>query len=174
MNNGKLFSKEVLKKRSLNGVKALKVKRLKFWFPYTPTEIAPVYAVMNGASQRCNNSNSRSFNNYGGRGIAFCFANPSDATKWVLDNLGPRPSKEHSIDRIDNNKHYEPGNLRWATREEQNRNKRAYKKRTNGEIIRRVLLARSDLSYECVRNWVAQGYTEEEIINRRKYARSSI
>lgn len=128
---------------------------------------------MAGAANRCNNEKNAAYANYGGRGIKFVFANPTDATKWVLDNIGV-PKVGESIDRIDNNRHYEPGNLRWATRAEQARNKRAYKRTSKGEIIRRILAQRSDLSYECVRNWIAMGLSEIAIMNRGKYARSSV
>jgi hypothetical protein len=42
-----------------------------------------------------------------------------------LDDVGRAPSKKHTLDRIDNGKGYEPGNVRWATQKEQNRNKRS-------------------------------------------------
>lgn len=170
MDNGKAAPAAELRRRAQRGVEAQRNKRAKFWHPFTEQEVKQVYSAMNGASSRCNNPNNQVFKNYGGRGIQFAFPSPTDATRWVLDNLGPKPSTAYSIDRIDNNRHYEPGNLRWATRQEQARNKRTYKRTERGEVIRRVLSVRQDLTYECVRNWLKQGFTEAEIINRSKYA----
>lgn len=81
------------------------------------------YVTWTHMVRRCTNADDQSFPEYGGRGIRVC-------ERWMLfDNfltdMGSRPSRGHSIDRIDVNGHYEPGNCRWAGRDVQNHNKRA-------------------------------------------------
>ena len=75
-----------------------------------------------GIIQRCYNPNSKAFRIYGGRGIQMC-PEWRHSFETFLKDVGPRPSPLHSIDRIDNDGDYEPGNVRWTTRREQNRNK---------------------------------------------------
>ena len=137
-------------------------------------EVGTVLSIGAGAKQRCTNPNSLAYSNYGGRGIEFKFPTVRAFAEWVLDNLGVRPSPFHSLDRIDNDRHYEPGNLRWASRSEQARNKRAYKRTKNGERIRRLKNLRPDLTYETIRLWIVQGASDDEIIQRKKYARPSL
>jgi hypothetical protein len=137
-------------------------------------EVFATRRVLSGARQRCTNPASAAYTDYGGRGIEFRFPRLRDGVEWILRNLGPRPSPAHSLDRVDNNRHYEPGNLRWATRSEQARNKRTYRCSETGERIRRLRAAREDLTYETIRMWIKQGMTDEEILNRRKYARPGI
>ena len=129
-----------------------------------------------GASvrQRCSNPNGIGYSNYGGRGIRWEFPSVQAFAEWVLDHLGPRPGEAYSLDRIDNDRGYEPGNLRWATRAEQARNKRAYKRTQNGERIRRLHAERPDLTYETIRLWIVQGRSDAEIIKGIKYARASV
>lgn len=72
---------------------------------------------------RCTNPRSKPFSEYGGRGIRVCASWLASFYNFIAD-LGPRPSPKHSLDRIDVNGHYEPTNVRWATRLEQAQNTR--------------------------------------------------
>ena len=82
------------------------------------------YAAWLAMRDRCYNSSLPGYKNHGGRGIKVC-------DKWnnsfeeFLKDMGEKPSKFHSMDRIDNDGNYEPGNCRWATRITQNRNTRS-------------------------------------------------
>jgi hypothetical protein len=82
----------------------------------------PEYSVWGGMRNRCNNKNDHSYRLYGGRGIRVC--QEWDSFEAFLEHVGQRPSSKHSLDRIDNNKGYEPGNVRWTTSTIQARNTR--------------------------------------------------
>lgn len=76
---------------------------------------------------RCYDTSYDGFRNYGGRGISVCEEWRNSYSTFAADirrEIGERPSKAHSIDRINNDGNYEPGNVRWATRSEQMRNRR--------------------------------------------------
>lgn len=83
----------------------------------------PLYGTYNAAKTRCNNKNFAQYKDYGGRGIKFLF----ESFEQFLKELGEKPSKEYTLDRIDNDGNYEPGNVRWATRKEQNNKQRLRK-----------------------------------------------
>lgn len=78
------------------------------------------YAIYAQARQRCVNPKNGGFHKYGGRGIEFRFSCFED----FIEAVGFRPTPQHSLDRIDNDGHYEKGNLRWATPSEQAHNTR--------------------------------------------------
>ncbi len=71
---------------------------------------------------RCYNKNHPRYAEWGGRGIRMDLRWKKDFMEFFLD-MGLRPSPQHSLDRIDNNKGYCPGNVRWATKEEQSSNR---------------------------------------------------
>ncbi len=82
----------------------------------------PEYIIWQNILQRCTNPCNPRFHCYGGRGIKVC-------ERWsvfenFLEDVGKRPSSELSIDRINNDGDYEPGNVRWATLEQQTKNRR--------------------------------------------------
>lgn len=87
----------------------------------------PAWFTWSSMLSRCSNPESRSYPGYGGRGITVC-ARWSSFENFALD-MGERPDGM-TIERIDNDKGYEPGNCRWATMTEQNRNKRDTRKLT--------------------------------------------
>lgn len=88
----------------------------------------PLYDIWHGMKRRCDDKNSKAYKNYGGRGIKYDESWKDNPEKFINDiekNLGKRPSKKHSLDRIDNDKGYYIENLRWADYTEQARNKRS-------------------------------------------------
>jgi hypothetical protein len=83
------------------------------------------YSIWQAMVQRCTNPNNKGYLKYGGRGIGVC-------DRWreyenFLADMGRRPSDSHSLDRINNDKGYEPSNCRWATLIEQANNTRTNK-----------------------------------------------
>lgn len=76
-----------------------------------------------GIRDRCLNPRSKDWARYGGRGIEYRY----ESYEAFLADVGRKPTPQHSIDRIDCNGHYEPGNCRWATQTEQQRNRRNLK-----------------------------------------------
>ena len=92
----------------------------------------PEYKIWVGIWARCTNPNTEGFANYGGRGISVCAEWESFSA--FRHDMGARPSPVHSVDRIDNDKGYEPGNCRWATPSQQrlNQRKRRHEHATSG------------------------------------------
>jgi hypothetical protein len=83
---------------------------------------------------RCLNKNSKDFERYGNKGITL-FSGWISNFQSFFNHIGFSPSKAHSVDRIDNKKGYEPGNVRWATSTQQGRNKNSSVFVTDGESV---------------------------------------
>lgn len=82
----------------------------------------PAYQIWAAILRRCTNPNAKDYPRYGGRGITVCERWANSFTAFY-DDMGDRPDGMQ-IDRIDNSRGYEPGNCRWVTSRENNRNRR--------------------------------------------------
>ncbi|RLA42161.1 MAG: hypothetical protein DRQ64_00265 [Gammaproteobacteria bacterium] len=120
------------------------------------------YQVWGALVQRCTNPNNPNYPKYGGRGIT---VNPLwvESFEAFFQEIGARPSMQHSVDRIDNGQGYEPGNVRWATRSEQQRNTRRNRLLTLGDKTQcmsawaeELGISRKTLHMRLSRGWSAE------------------
>lgn len=102
----------------------------------------PFVSIWQGMKQRCHNSSSPKYYRYGARGISvhppWLDDYPAFET-WILENLGPRPEGT-SLDRIDNDGNYEPGNLQWASAKDQ-----AYNRNAQGKSVEIIEILRAQI-----------------------------
>lgn len=110
---------------------------------------------MSAAKSRCTVPTTPGWENYGGRGIEFRFSSPTAGAVWVMQNLGLH--KHLEVDRIDNNGHYEAGNLKYSTKSEQMRNQRRSK-------IRELPNWPSPYSPHTTARLLRAGFSEDEIM----------
>ena len=133
----------------------------------------PEYTAWCSMKTRCYNPNYQYYEHYGARGIEV-------ADEWINDfrafynHVGPRPSAKHSLDRIDNNGNYEPGNVRWATDSQQKLNRGKQKNNTTGTrnvyhiSTRKSMPYRVDATVNQKRVLVGYFHTEKEALAGKK------
>ena len=123
------------------------------------------WAAWKGMRQRCLSPSHKRYPLYGGRGISVC-DRWRDSFEAFLEDMGPKPSPRHSIEREDVNGNYGPDNCRWATQREQCRNQRrnrivVYQGRTMtlAELVELTGIEHSHLRYH-----LAQGRSPDEAV----------
>lgn len=120
------------------------------------------YSPWKAMRMRCNNPNNANYDRYGGRGIKVC-------DRWndfsaFLEDMGPRPTPDHTIERRDNDGDYEPGNCFWATRLEQAHNTSRSIILPDGRVLA-TLVRESGLKPWVVRDRLARGLSVEEALS---------
>lgn len=125
--------------------------------------LTPTYKSWKSMRTRCLNQNSEQFHRYGGRGITVC--KEWDNFENFLADMGERPSGT-TLDRIDSNGHYEPGNCRWATMKVQENNKRNNVTMTfNGKTLTVAQWAdETGIGYQTIRARMKMGWTPEDVL----------
>lgn len=123
------------------------------------------YGAWRHMQRRCYDKSDPGYKNYGERGISVC-------SQWLAsfqsfyDHIGPPPTQKHTIDRIDNNGNYEPGNVRWATRHEQAANTRQSKTvEINGELMTtKAWCRRLGIAYGVVKERMRRGMSRKDAL----------
>lgn len=121
---------------------------------------------------RCYHPKTPGYKNYGGRGIVVC-DRWREGGFWVfIADMGPRPTPNHSLDRIDNDGPYSPENCRWSTPKQQGRNRRTTVRLTyQGETLPMIeWVERLGLDYNQVRHRYRKGMSAEDILSPHSLA----
>jgi hypothetical protein len=123
------------------------------------------FDVWSSIKKRCLNPNHKSYADYGGRGITIC-PEWRDSFATFLADMGPRPSPQHSIDRIDVNGNYCKENCRWATpREQQNNRRNNHLLTFNGTTMTLAEWSRLTLIHKATLRWrISMGWSSEDVL----------
>jgi hypothetical protein len=130
--------------------------------------LAPEYRSWRSMRTRCLNTRSQYYASYGGRGVRICERwQGEDGFANFLADMGKKPTPKHSIDRIDNDGNYEPGNCRWATKRQQVNNRRAtrFVECRNRRLLVSEWARETGLSPECIRARLRSGWPAERAVS---------
>jgi hypothetical protein len=132
----------------------------------------PEHRTWTSMVYRCHNPRAAGYHNYGGRGIRVC-DEWRESFDEFLKHIGPRPSAKYSIDRINNDGNYEPGNVRWATRTEQSRNRRTNRLVTVGARTMTIIewSKETGLSNALICQRLGLGWPPEEAVSLQPLSR---
>jgi hypothetical protein len=133
----------------------------------------PLYSTYRSMIQRCRDANTPCYPNYGGRGISVC-QRWLDSFDDFVDDMGPKPSDKHSIDRIDVDGNYEPSNCRWADVMTQAQNRRPGPRLIihtwNGEeLCVAEICRREQVSCNGVRALLKKGHSIHEAVRLTRF-----
>lgn len=126
----------------------------------------PEYHAWESMRTRCHaGEESIHYDKYKARGIKVCEEWEQSFVAFY-EHVGPRPSPEYTLDRVNNNGNYEPGNVRWATRREQQRNKRTTSMITINNVTRsaRDWEEIAGLRYGALKNRLRQGWPTKDLL----------
>lgn len=134
------------------------------------------YNIFSHIKGRCYNTKNHSYPDYGGRGIRVC-DRWLEGFQYFLEDMGPRPSKLHSVERIDNGGNYEPTNCKWATQAEQMMNRRVtVRLEINGQkYVLKEAANILGITYEDVRNlYYKRKLTGQQIYDKIQNEKQSL
>jgi hypothetical protein len=128
---------------------------------------APEYGNWRNMICRCEQPTTPHFAEYGGRGIKIAEVWRRDFAQFVRD-MGPRPSPQHTVDRIDVNGDYTPENCRWATPKEQGRNTRGNRivEVDGNSVTLAEAVERSPVPYNTVLYRIKRGWSLTDALSR--------
>lgn len=126
------------------------------------------FTILSSIKQRCCNPKDAAYKNYGGRGITVCdrWLDKKKGLLNFVEDMGKRPSPLHSIDRINNDGPYSPENCRWATRQQQARNRKSSRFLTCNGVTKLMCewVDETGLSHALIRHRLRNGWTVEEAL----------
>lgn len=130
----------------------------------------PEYDIWLGIKARCFNAANTGYEYYGGRGITMCQEWKNSFLRFYGD-VGPRPSPLHTVERVNHNGHYEPGNVRWIPMSEQSQNRRGLIMITIGDTTSclAVWCRRFRVGYQCAYIRIKRGLPLQEVFRMARF-----